>query len=866
MNKQNYDIADEIICLLENQLQLHNAFKHRNIDAFKEALMDKANPLLNYTNQNICVLEEAAQTPDCSDFVFYSVIFANINDFEFTTELKNKIIAYVCESGDLKSLNELAFCLNIGPNDLNPLNSLAYKINNENVINMKKCMQVLMHNEDCLNIADNRGMTPLHNVITNNDLNEEHKSEILQMFLSLYASHLVIDIDTFRNGELRSILEMSYPYIKLPPKVSLYEALKNCLKSGDMELFQKFYKDNILDIEEWEKLALMEISLNLEYNRAFYFILLNGVDFKADLNRLKDVISIILNKGMCDIFYVLLEHFDKELIANITHHVIAFFKSQPSSLVRKSYDCLHNFLVCDNFDINAINCEEYTPLQAAIMWQQEELVKVLLSHGACINLETNKQKLPLNGLSASLLQEHFDDCISFNYANDIHSYSIEIDFKNFSTSQHLYEKKLYTVLSPLTAMALSPEHCYLLQHPVITGLLHLKWQKVSHIFYLNFLISLFFIIAIITQIVLKIHSPYPVTIIITEFFSWLGIIYFLIREFIQLIVSPRKYLKSVSNYLEILLIIFSILISTHAYLEHNLTVSCILLLAYELFSLVGSLPIASFSTHMLMLETVCKSFAKCFLFYSIFLLTYTLCFYIKNDEIAQTVKIKEQEFQRFSNPMLAFFKTIVMFIGEIDAGNLKLDSTFNCLLFLSFLFFVTIILFNLLNGLAVSDTQAIRNQAKINGIICRINLLSDLENCFIKPSKYFLPSLEKKPYRYIYKILNNIVIEYTTDAKINFYPYNRNKIFSEVTARAESEFKSFVMQIESGYINSTKRYSFCCNSLNKWLKSFINSEPTMDKQTSDNALAIRAKKSKNDKNIIANDKICSILKKLQFKS
>lgn len=46
-----------------------------------------------------------------------------------------------------------------------------------------------------------------------------------------------------------------------------------------------------------------------------------------------------------------------------------------------------------------------------------------------------------------------------------------------------------------------------------------------------------------------------------------------------------------------------------------------------------------------------------------------------------------------------------MLTGELEFGDLKIHQTSNYIIFVIFVFLITIVLFNLLNALAVSDTQ-----------------------------------------------------------------------------------------------------------------------------------------------------------------
>ncbi|XP_033255041.1 transient receptor potential cation channel protein painless-like, partial [Drosophila miranda] len=172
----------------------------------------------------------------------------------------------------------------------------------------------------------------------------------------------------------------------------------------------------------------------------------------------------------------------------------------------------------------------------------------------------------------------------------------------------------------------SQELRYLLQHPLISSFLFLKWHRLSVIFYLNFLLYSLFTASIITHTLLKFHeSDHTGLTALFGLFSWIGIVYLMIREVIQLAMSPLLYFRSITNLMEVALIVI---------------------------------------------------------------------------------------------------KTIVMLTGEFDAGDIKFDSVYTYLIFLLFVFFMTIVLFNLLNGLAVSDTQAIKAQAELNGAIVRTNLLT----------------------------------------------------------------------------------------------------------------------------------------------
>lgn len=89
-------------------------------------------------------------------------------------------------------------------------------------------------------------------------------------------------------------------------------------------------------------------------------------------------------------------------------------------------------------------------------------------------------------------------------------------------------------------------------------------------------------------------------------------------------------------------------------------------------------------------------------------------------------------FRNFENPFTSFLKTLQMLSGEYSIDPYTLDSVSKQLLFLIFVL-TSFILFNLINGLAISDIallrdyaeylnlkQQVRNAAESEGVVCDI--------------------------------------------------------------------------------------------------------------------------------------------------
>lgn len=200
------------------------------------------------------------------------------------------------------------------------------------------------------------------------------------------------------------------------------------------------------------------------------------------------------------------------------------------------------------------------------------------------------------------------------------------------------------------------------------------------------------------------------------------------------------------------LVVYDIVVwwNLHEYCEEcRRTVSAIaiLLALTQFFVMLGSLPVISMSMHLVMLLTVARNFIKSLMLYSIILVAFALCFFtlFSRDEHGQrritdvdravfdrftdmfrpeVIHVTSEpdatdaddinhKFTNFVSPSWAIFKTLMMLTGEVDTANIQFSYNFSYVVFIVFIILVTMVMSNLLTGLAVSDTQAIQSDAEL---------------------------------------------------------------------------------------------------------------------------------------------------------
>ncbi|KAK9497845.1 hypothetical protein O3M35_003760 [Rhynocoris fuscipes] len=683
-------------------------------------------------------------------------------------------IHVISQNNDIESLRVLLESPKIDVNLLDNTGSSAlhYAAKQEDT-NATAIKLLIEYNAD-INLLNRKNKSPLHIAIDNDNI------EAINLLIEAGANLELKNID----GEtLKDIIINDFPDIDLKnllTKSKTVRKTRNEVTHNDLFAFlrERRYDDFVENLKDNKQL--------LEENDGYHTFLQYSCEFGleefveallnlgADPNKTNPALRqtplmLAARRGHPAIISKLLRFndildFSPVDSETVLHCVVDGMQSLTVNGHSDYLQCLNILLTKapkTKLNINQQDFKGNTALHYAAKLRQDRFVLLLLEHGAYIGVENIMHEPACADIAYDTFLEHLDTCIATNDAlprEDNFEITFNYDFllmKKWNNNEMTdietnikHNKYILSETLPLLHIAKNRELRPLLKHPIFTSFLHLKWNRIKKYFYINLCFYLLFWI-FLTSYILGIYSNQtvnkmenlnstlinenqadnksnPIWIIVT----FLLILLFL-RELFQLCISPVKYITSAENWLEIGIIIITFIIlftKSSVVLKHQISAIGIMLSWSELVLLIGRHP--ALSTNIEMLKTVSYNFLKFLAWYSILIIAFALSFYtLFKDSVSD-----DENF--FEDPGNSVFKTVVMLTGEFDASSIPFvqHPITSHVLFVLFVFLIAIVLFNLLNGLAVSDTQAIRSDAELVSIVSRSKLISYLEETLANPS------------------------------------------------------------------------------------------------------------------------------------
>jgi len=415
-----------------------------------------------------------------------------------------------------------------------------------------------------------------------------------------------------------------------------------------------------------------------------------------------------------------------------------------------------------------------TALHYATQQPDQELIKLLLKHGANLGVKNNEGKSPVNRILPSTLNDFFNDCIESKDLITDDEFKMTFNYKFLAPPlldteilEEFEAKKLIDVekkdvrnarpeTEALWYMSESKQHRPLLKHPLISSFLWMKWQRIRSFYYLGLVFWFLFVACLTTLIIFDYGgcSILPVpdedcragldTTVLRIFVGILVVCLFLV-ELLQVAVSFKRYIASPENLMQNAIL----LISTILILDKNISwddkrhlAALVIILSWlEFLIYVGLHP--SLNTKVFMFYSVVTTFFKFLLWYGFVIIAFGLSFYIMfhTDYKGST---PNPEYTFFDQPASCLTKTIGMFVGELEFSDIPFTpNPISTILFVAFIFLIVVVLMNLLNGLAVSDIGFIRDEAEVLSLKSQVDLISYWESILLNDPYNFLTSWPK---------------------------------------------------------------------------------------------------------------------------
>ncbi|XP_054734115.1 transient receptor potential channel pyrexia isoform X2 [Anastrepha obliqua] len=409
----------------------------------------------------------------------------------------------------------------------------------------------------------------------------------------------------------------------------------------------------------------------------------------------------------------------------------------------RSLDCC-NALLKAGANVNKADNFGYTPLHIAALNEFSNCVYTFIEHGADITARTMGNVSALSFIVRRTpeiipkLTAKMDSSIKVNdhEIGDVDC-EIKLDFRLLVPPTSLERGETELLLSLIEV-----GQKRLLMHPLCETFLFLKWRRIRKFFLMSLLYHAIYVI-LFTMYIVGVYArncdknpkcEAPGYISTVGYFVIILNLILMGKECFQMAHGLQGYAKYWENWLQWAIVFGVLLCVTPEILvpsnllavptwQHHVAAIVVLLVWLELMMLVGRFPI--FGVYVQMFTKVAGNFCKFLLAYICLLIAFCLSF-----------SVLFNDYPPFENITWSLLKAITMMSGELEFEDIfygdipvKFPVTSH-ILFLCFVLLVTVILTNLMVGLAVSDIQGLQVSATLDRLVRQAELISRLESLF----------------------------------------------------------------------------------------------------------------------------------------
>jgi ankyrin repeat protein len=453
----------------------------------------------------------------------------------------------------LKNYDPLKVNLKFGGQ--NCLHLLISAMTNTNYSDVSDCVKLLLSHGCSPNMPNNALKTPFY-LLLKKQQEIEYANDLVEFFLE----NCEIDFQTYKGPEMIKMMQTQNPDHKLPVtmKVINYEFMMTLLDNRrelDFDIYFKAFKDTVGDDFTDNCLRFLEVAVANGMKDTVEFLLDKRVDVNArstEAKYLKPPAFIAASSGYFRILELLVKKpelkFDYQthkqkhtMLHEICQNFAMKAKDNQNVDFQKCFDLILKDQRCEPNAEDDLGC---SPLHYTVRYKNDAATIALLKKGAYINEESNFGKTPIDEISHATFEKFLDECISTNVRSDKKIPDIQIDY-NFLIAPNRNREidsadkdGFCKEISSLKRISDNEELRGLVNHPVLSSFLFLKWSKLSFLFYTNLGVFSVFMAAFIAFIVLcqsqtvKEHET-NLLYKALELISMVSIVILMVREFFQ---------------------------------------------------------------------------------------------------------------------------------------------------------------------------------------------------------------------------------------------------------------------------------------------------------------------------------------------
>jgi hypothetical protein len=612
-------------------------------------------------------------------------------------------------------------------------------------------MKLLLENEADVNARFQNHPTPVH-------LASECGAWTVVNLLVSYGANVDIEINDTTAREIIRITENIPVQNTLTfsiPSVSLQTLMYEALYANDETAFLAILRvDPSIDLNEHNGVVtLLQLAIIKKLPKSCKKLINRGADVNKMAGLCIEPILLAIRNPECECLRILHKYINQinfrfakgagtffHSLNDIQCKHIEKFRDIFSSLIKKAFEQGVNICAVNNWEKTALEniCTNTNPSLFYLFLDRFGFSGITRS---IIERTSPKVFVKYFDTKISQVSETNSTFSSIGAQSTTNVYKI-FDFEFLGqkkTNNNLYENARTAEMLPFYEMCKFRSYRNtVLLHPLVNLFLIYKWRKIAYIYVLNFIFYLLFTIMLSFHVYLLTIEAGPMSNAkdipsntfqeinnknylaeikkIGTYFTYLPVLEITIifwslialREIFQMIISFRYYIRNTENYLEIPLLVFSML----TFFEQTNKIKWILALAIilsylELTLLCSWYPITG--PYVTMFIRVSLKSIRLLITFSCFIFAFTYSFFV----LYYDLHFKDNEKQNFSSVWDSILETMVMAVGVLDVSYVHDSNSISIhILFFFFIVFVTIILMNLLNALAVSDTQNIINKSE----------------------------------------------------------------------------------------------------------------------------------------------------------